>query len=163
GFAQGTSSTFRIIPANSSTGTDGVFSPGSNTTLAARNGQAWNFITVTIPAGVRVTSDGNGLLDIRSKGAVTINGVLDDGGGFGGADGCVAGGGGGGGPGGGKPTGCGARANGGGLFVSGVAAIVAACAPYLGQDGFVASSGCTTIAGSGGGGGIGCDAASDLA
>src|SRR5690606_4097084 len=79
-----------------STGVDGVFAPMSNTVLPTG---VYNYTTITIPAGVTVTSNGAGLLDLRATGDVVIAGTLDVSGAAGGASGnggCYLGGGGGG-------------------------------------------------------------------
>ena len=54
-------------------GSDGAFSPTSNTTL---NADSYDFTTVTIPSGVTVTVTGSAALDIRARGAVNIAGAL---------------------------------------------------------------------------------------
>src|SRR5690606_967055 len=66
---------------HASQGSDGAFSPTSDTVLAAG---VYHFTTITIPTGVTVRSDGNGALDLRATGNVTIGGTLDVRGGRGG-------------------------------------------------------------------------------
>src|SRR5262245_12991747 len=57
-----------------STGEDGPFAPDGDTVLLPG---VYNFTTITIPAGVTVTTEGNARLDLRASGAVVINGVID--------------------------------------------------------------------------------------
>jgi adhesin/invasin len=95
GLASATSGTFNVIAPFGSTGADGAFNPQGSMSLPAR---VYNYTTINIPAGARITSDGNGVLELRATGAVTIGGVLDVSGGNGGAvtSGVNGGGGGGG-------------------------------------------------------------------
>ena len=90
-----------------------------------------HFTTITIPAGVRVTTMGSGVLELRATGSVIIDGVIDVSGGDGGpgtnrGPGATYGGGGHGGPSARpenqltNPTGCGDAYRAGFLF--GVAA-----------------------------------------
>ncbi len=63
-----------------SSGVDGAFAPGSSIALAPG---VYHFTTVTIPAGVTVTTFGTGVLDLRATGAVAIIGTIDVSGGDG--------------------------------------------------------------------------------
>ena len=76
------SGSFNVIPPFASTGADGAFTASGSVSLPAR---VYNYTTINIAAGARVTSDGNGILELRAQGAVTINGVLDISGGAGGS------------------------------------------------------------------------------
>ena len=61
-----------------STGTDGVFSPTANVTLALSADGVFNFTTVNIPSGVTVTFTPNAAntpVTILASGSVTIDGV----------------------------------------------------------------------------------------
>ena len=69
-----------------STGEDGPFAPDSDTVLAPG---VYHYTTITIPAGVTVTTTANGRLDLRARGPVVIDGNIDVSGGRGG-DGGVA-------------------------------------------------------------------------
>ena len=77
-----------------STGAEGAFAPVSNTVLTPG---VHNYTTINIPAGVTVTTNGSGLLDLRASSTVTIAGTIDLSGGAGGAGainrGCYWGGG----------------------------------------------------------------------
>jgi hypothetical protein len=260
GLTNATSTVFTVSVPGASSGTDGAgplgaFNAAGDLSLPAKT---YNFTTFIIPAGKRVVTDGNGVLDIRASGAISIAGTLDasgapggsvansvnggggggaagvvnlpgavgqnypgagvnaaggsanqassfgkpggagggtlggigggpmggggggggsDGsndfhaggggggggpgggaGGFAGADGCVAPGGAGGGDWGGKQTACNLSALGGGAACAADATRVM----YTGGNGGIGTSPCSPIAGSGGGGSIGCDAAADL-
>jgi cysteine-rich repeat protein len=64
-----------------STGSEGAFAPTSDTQLPPG---IHNYTTITIPAGVKVTTTGDGVLDLRATGAVQIDGTIDVSGGRGG-------------------------------------------------------------------------------
>lgn len=64
-----------------STEADGAFAPTADIVLAPG---VHNFTTITIPAGVTVTTSGDGTLDLRASGDVTIAGTIDISGGNGG-------------------------------------------------------------------------------
>ncbi|MDP3221337.1 MAG: hypothetical protein Q8S73_45055, partial [Deltaproteobacteria bacterium] len=57
-----------------STGGEGAFAPSSDIALSPG---IHNFTTVSIPVGVRITTTGTGVLDLRATGAVVINGIID--------------------------------------------------------------------------------------
>jgi cysteine-rich repeat protein len=57
-----------------STGSEGAFNPTTNTVLTPG---VHNFTTINIPSGVRVTTTGTGVLDLRATGDVTVNGIID--------------------------------------------------------------------------------------
>ena len=63
-----------------SNGSEGAFEPTEDVTLSAG---VHHFTTITIPAGVRVTTDGTGVLELRATGDVRIEGVIDVSGGDG--------------------------------------------------------------------------------
>ncbi len=75
-----------IRPPYISTGVDGAFHPTQDTMLPAR---VYNFTTIVIPTGVRVTTNGTGVIELRARGDVQIDGILDLSGGNGG-DGSVS-------------------------------------------------------------------------
>jgi len=58
--------------------------PGNNTQAHIAAG-VYNFASITIPAGVTVTTDGTGVLELHASGDVTINGTIDVSGGAGGS------------------------------------------------------------------------------
>ncbi|MCB9634292.1 MAG: putative metal-binding motif-containing protein [Sandaracinus sp.] len=64
-----------------SDGTDGVFAPSSDVVLEAG---VYHFTTITIPAGVTVTTDGDGVLELYASGDVVVDGTIDLSGGTGG-------------------------------------------------------------------------------
>lgn len=141
-----------------STGAEGAFAPAADTVLPAG---VHHFTTISIPAGVTVTTDGPGVLDLRATGAVTIDGRVDVSGGNGGdggmAQGCYNGGGQGGGT--GNPTagvngmtGCVATSVGGMGAVGLNGAIFSGSCPAQG-GGFGGGMGGGTCNGGGGGGG----------
>lgn len=57
-----------------SNGSAGAFAPTTNTVLPAG---IYQFTTISIPAGVTVTTDGTGVLELRAQGDVTIAGTID--------------------------------------------------------------------------------------
>jgi hypothetical protein len=57
-----------------SNGSAGPFAPTKNTVLAAG---IYQFTTVNIPAGVTITTNGTGVLELRAQGDVTIAGTID--------------------------------------------------------------------------------------
>ncbi len=57
-----------------STGAEGAFNPTANTVLPPG---VHNYTTINIPAGVRVTTTGSGVLDLRATGTITIAGSID--------------------------------------------------------------------------------------
>jgi hypothetical protein len=57
-----------------STGGEGAFAPSTDIALSPG---IHNFTTVSIPVGVRITTTGTGVLDLRATGAVVINGIID--------------------------------------------------------------------------------------
>jgi len=57
-----------------STGGEGSFSP---TTDVALSPGIHNFTTINVPVGVRITTTGTGVLDLRATGPVVINGIID--------------------------------------------------------------------------------------
>jgi hypothetical protein len=77
----GAQCTFGYCHRFPSTGVEGVFSPTRDTTLPPG---VHNFTTIDIPRGVTVRSDGNGPLDLRATGAVTVAGIIELSGGDGG-------------------------------------------------------------------------------
>lgn len=85
--------------AESSTGADGAFAPTTSMVLPAG---VYDFTTITIPAGVTITTDGTGVLDLRATGDVVVAGTVSVTGGdgrpgsFNAADACMSFGGGGG-------------------------------------------------------------------
>ncbi len=63
-----------------STGADGAFNPGANTTLQVPDSGIFNFTTVDIPSGVTVTfalNTTNSPVTILATGDVTISGIID--------------------------------------------------------------------------------------
>jgi cysteine-rich repeat protein len=64
-----------------STGADGAFAPTADTQLPPG---IHNYTTITIPAGVHVTTMGTGILELRATGAIEIDGTVDVSGGRGG-------------------------------------------------------------------------------
>lgn len=64
-----------------STGIDGPFAPTVDTVLAPG---IHDYTTITIPAGIRVTTTGSGILELRATLAVEIAGTVDVSGGAGG-------------------------------------------------------------------------------
>ena len=71
-----------------STGAEGAFAPAAATVLTPG---VHNFTTINIPAGVTVTTNGTGILDLRASGDVVVNGTIDVSGGAGGIHAVVAG------------------------------------------------------------------------
>jgi hypothetical protein len=71
--AAGSSCEMGTCRAGPSSGMEGPFNPVVNPTFL-RPG-VHNFTTINVPAGVRVTTTGTGVLDLRATGAVTIAGV----------------------------------------------------------------------------------------
>ena len=63
-----------------STGAEGAFRPATSMVLAPG---VHNFTVINIPAGVTITTSGEGTLDLRAIGAITVNGTLDVSGGDG--------------------------------------------------------------------------------
>jgi hypothetical protein len=63
-----------VVNPFASTGEDGAFAPDSDTVLAPG---IYHFTTITIPAGVTVTTSSNARLDMRASGPVVIEGVID--------------------------------------------------------------------------------------
>ncbi len=121
-------------------------SPDAGTSVVVLSAGVHHFSTVTIPAGVTVVTDGDGVLELRATGDVVIDGSLDVSGGHGGAgasgaSACVGNGGGG-------ATG---RANVHGATGSGVCA--AQSAGGAGSPGGDAASGCARGGAYGGGAG----------
>ncbi len=57
-----------------STGAEGAFNPTGNIVLPPGT---HNFTTINVPAGVRVTTTGSGVLDLRATGAITVAGTID--------------------------------------------------------------------------------------
>ena len=100
-------------------------------------------------------SDYNG--DMDTGGGAGGGGQAGGGGGYGGGDGCVTAGGAGGGPNGGGSTSCNTTATGGGN-TCGIPNLI-----YFGSSSALGYSTCSIIAGSAGGGSIGCAAMNDLA
>ena len=76
-----------------STGAEGAFNPVVNTVIVAA---IHHYTTINIPLGVTVTTNGDGVLDLRTTGDITVAGTIDVTGGAGGAGSRVTGGGGGG-------------------------------------------------------------------
>lgn len=68
-----------------SSGREGAFAPTADTVLPAG---VHEFTTVTIPPGVTVRTHGDGVLELRATGAVSISGVVDLTGGDGQSAGC---------------------------------------------------------------------------
>src|SRR5262249_54424026 len=81
GVSSGDSAVFHVTPFGLSTGANGPLNATTNTILAAG---VYNYTTITIAGGVTVSGDGNGVLDLRATGDVTINGTLTVSGGNGG-------------------------------------------------------------------------------
>ena len=145
-----------------STGADGAFAPTTDTVLPAG---IYNYTTITIPAGVKVTTDGTGVLELRATGDVTILGTINVSGGKGGngqasSVGCYEGGGGGGATGnavGVAPTGDCPIASVGGMGTAGSNAPPYFnsnnCAMFFGGS-FGGGGGGGTCSGGGGGGGF---------
>ncbi len=61
-------------PPFASTGSNGLFAPTVNVSLAAGT---YNYTTIAIPPGVTVTATGTGVLDLRASGSVVIGGTID--------------------------------------------------------------------------------------
>ena len=76
-----------------STGAEGAFAPAANTVITPG---IHNYTTINIPAGVTVTTNGSGVLDLRATGNITIAGTINVSGGLGGTGVRPTGGGGGG-------------------------------------------------------------------
>ncbi|HJL35343.1 MAG TPA: MopE-related protein, partial [Polyangiaceae bacterium LLY-WYZ-15_(1-7)] len=64
-----------------SDGSDGAFAPDTDMVLPAG---VYEFTSVDIPAGVTVTTDGSGVLEIHASGDIVVNGTIDVSGGDGG-------------------------------------------------------------------------------
>ncbi len=155
-----TCSSCKFVTAYPSTGADGPFAPVANIVLAPG---IYNYTTITVPAGVKVTTNGTGVLDLRASGDVTILGSIDVSGSIGGngvglGPTCYEGGGGGGAtgnvlaaaPGGGCPI-----ASGGGMGSAGANSTVfsSGCSAYQGGS-FGGGAGGGVCGGGAGGGGI---------
>jgi cysteine-rich repeat protein len=144
-----------------SDGSEGAFAPAADTQLPAG---VHNYTTITIPAGVKVTTTGEGTLDLRATGAVQIDGTIDVSGGRG-ADGVASmtpssytGGGGGGATGdplAAPPTGDCPAAAGGGIGPAGTAGVqfTSSSCPDVQPGMFGGGAGGGCCAGGGGGGG----------
>ncbi len=63
-----------IVHPFPSDGSEGPFEPTTDTVLTPG---VHNFTTITIPAGVTVTTMGTGILELRATGPIQIDGVLD--------------------------------------------------------------------------------------
>ncbi len=59
---------------SSGDGSEGLFAPKGNVTLAAGLHQ---FAAINVASGLRLTASGSGILDLRSLGAATVAGVID--------------------------------------------------------------------------------------
>ncbi|MFO0629302.1 MAG: fibrinogen-like YCDxxxxGGGW domain-containing protein [Polyangiales bacterium] len=142
-----------------STGAEGAFNPSTNTVLTPG---VHNFTTINIPAGVTVTTNGTGILDLRATGAVTIAGIVDvsgSRGGDGNNTGCYYGGGGGGAtgnpnaPGAAGSTACAASGTGGSGAAGGTAGAYSGSACGAAVAGNTGGGAGAPMCGSGAGGG----------
>jgi len=67
-----------------SDGTDGAFEPTASMVLPAG---VYEYTTINVPAGVVITTDSTGVLQLYAQGAIVIDGTIDVSGGAGGAGG----------------------------------------------------------------------------